>query len=53
MEVSDTITYGAPSSTLGSNCVLLNTLSTPALDPHFAVLDPASPSYDLAKKKRR
>ena len=54
-EVSDTVSLSAPSSISKSDCMLLNTLSTPTLDPDIAMLDPAtaSPSHDIAKKKRR
>jgi hypothetical protein len=51
-EVSNIVSCGALSSASESNCVLLNTLSTPTPDPDIAVLDLAttSPSHDLVKK---
>jgi hypothetical protein len=55
MEVSNTVSSGTLALASGNDCVLLNSLSTPAPEPHIVVLDLAiaSPLYDLARKRRR
>jgi hypothetical protein len=52
--ISYTVSRGAPSLASENDCVLLNTLSTPAPDPDIVVLDSATTdaSHDLTKKRR-